>query len=111
MTSMSSRLLMLAVAASLVGATAACGGGSTPATSAPTTVAATSVAPTGGNADQFWPVVRNQKALLQGTQLAGLLTGGTPAGGKACLAQPAAMNQQLVDTAPPEVKANVKTLQ
>jgi len=114
MTSMPRRLLMLVVAVSFVGAVGACGG-SSPSTTAPTsstTSAPTSAAaPTGGSADQFCTVVREQKALLVGTQLPALMTSGTPDAWKAYLDQTAAANQQLVDTAPPEVKASVKTLQ
>src|SRR3954464_10914066 len=107
MTSMPRRLLMLVVALSFVGAVGACGG-SSPSTTAPTsstTSAPTSAAePTGGSADQFCTVVREQKALLVGTQLPALMTSGTPDAWKAYLDQTAAANQQLVDTAPPEVK-------
>ncbi len=56
-------------------------------------------------------MVRQQEVLLQGTALPALLASGTPAAWKTYLDQTAAMNQQLVDAAPPEVSANVKTLQ
>jgi hypothetical protein len=111
MMSMSRRLLMVALAVSVAGATAACGTASPTATPTASSLVTTSAASTSGNVDQFCTVVRQQKTLLQGTQLSGLLTGGTSDAWKAYLEQTATMNQQLVDTAPPEVKASVKTLQ
>lgn len=104
---------MLVVAVSFAGAVGACGGTSTP-TTAPTSAASaptSAAAPTGGSADQFCTVVREQKALLAGTQLPVLLASGTPDAWKTYLAQTAAANQQLVDAAPAEVKASVTTLQ
>lgn len=105
---------MLAVLVTAAGAVSACTSGSNstttgPATSAPATVTTT---PAGnGDAQQFCGVVKQQKALIQGAAIAGLLTGGTPDAWKAYLDQTAAMNQQLVNAAPPEIKASVKTLQ
>ena len=105
---------MFAVLLAAAGALSACTSGSNSTVTGPTTSApagATSPAAGGGNAQQFCGVVQQQKALLQGTAIAGLLTGGTPDAWKAYLDQTAAMNQQLVDAAPPEIKASVKTLQ
>jgi len=113
MTSMPRRLLMLVVAVSFVGAVGACGT-SSPSTTAPTTAVpapTSAAATTGGSADQFCAVVRDQKALLLGTQLPALMASGTTDAWKTYLDQTAAANQQLVDAAPPEVKASVKTLQ
>ena len=105
---------MLAVLFAAAGAVSACTSnsnstGAGPTTSAPAVV---TTSPAGvGDAQQFCGVVQQQKALIQGTAIAGLLTGGTPDAWKAYLDQTAAMNQQLVDAAPPEIKASVKTLQ
>lgn len=46
-----------------------------------------------------------------GTEMSNLLTNGTPAAWQSYLAEVTAMNQQLVDAAPSEVQASVKTLQ
>ena len=56
-------------------------------------------------------MVQQQRAVLQGTELAGLLAGGNADSWKAYLDKVTAMNQQLVDTAPAEIKADVKILQ
>jgi hypothetical protein len=66
-----------------------------------------------GSADAqgFCGVVQQQRTLLQGTELAGLLAGGNADAWKAYLDKVTAMNQQLVDTAPAEIKADVKILQ
>jgi hypothetical protein len=101
--------LVLAAAVFVVGTAGACGKDSpSPAGSASSPAVSTS---TGGSAEAFCAVVRQQKALLQGTQLAGLLATGTPAAWKTYLDQTATMNQQLADAAPTEIKASVKTLQ
>jgi len=113
MTSMPRRLLMLVVAVSFAGVVGACGS-SSPTTTAPTastTSVPTSAAPTGGSADQFCTVVRDQKAALQGTQLPVLMASGNPDAWKTYLDQTATANQQLVDAAPADIKASVKTLQ
>lgn len=110
MISMSRRMLMLSLVVSVVGVTAGCGAASPPVTPTASTQVTTSAAAS-GNVEQFCAVVRQQKTLLQGTELSGLLVGGTSEAWKAYLDKTATMNQQLVDTAPPEVKANVKTLQ
>jgi hypothetical protein len=47
---------------------------------------------------------------LQGTEVSSLLTGGSPAAWKAYLDRVTAMNTELVDAAPPQVKASVVTL-
>lgn len=113
MISIGRRLSMFAVLVAATGALTACTAGSTsagaPATSAPATT--TSAPAGGGDAQQFCGVVQQQKALIQGTAIAGLLTGGTPDAWKSYFEQTAAMNQQLVDAAPPDIKASVKTLQ
>jgi hypothetical protein len=111
MISMSRRLLMVSLVVSVAGATAACGADSPTVTPTASTLVTTTAASASGNVDQFCAVIRQQKTLLQGTELSGLLTGGTPDAWKAYLEKTATMNQQLVDTAPPEVKASVKTLQ
>ena len=48
---------------------------------------------------------------MQGGAIAGLLAGGGPDAWKAYFTQTTAMNQQLVDTAPDDIKASVETLQ
>jgi hypothetical protein len=104
-------MLMVAAAVFVVGMASACGGTPPAPTGSSSAPAATSAAAGVGSAEQFCAVVRQQKALLQGTQLAGLLTGGTPDAWKAYFDQTAAMNQQLVDAAPAEIQPSVKTLQ
>jgi hypothetical protein len=105
------QLVLLAVAVCVVGAAGACGGGGSPSSTGSQTPPATTAAAAGGSAEQFCAVVRQQKSTLQGTALASLMTGGTPAAWKAYFDQTTAMNQQLVDTAPAEVKPSVQTLQ
>ncbi|WP_432837807.1 hypothetical protein [Dactylosporangium sp. CA-092794] len=56
-------------------------------------------------------MVKEQKTLLQGTELSSLLTGGNAAAWKAYLDKTTAMNQQLVDAAPAEIQPSVKVLQ
>lgn len=87
--------------------------GAASATTATTgaTTAATTADASGGSDSDFCTTVKQQKATLVGTELGGLLTGGTPAAWKAYLAKTAAMNQKLVDTAPAEIKSSVETLQ
>jgi len=105
---------MFAVIVAAAGAVSACTSNSNSTGTGPTTSASSGVTnPPAGAADaqQFCGVVQQQKTLIQGTAIAGLMTGGTPDAWKAYLDQTATMNQQLVDTAPPEIKASVKTLQ
>jgi hypothetical protein len=112
MISIGRRLSMFAVAVAAMGAVTACTASSGPAGAGPASSAPASSAPAGGgDARQFCGVVQQQKAVIQGTAIAGLLTGGTPEAWKAYFDQTAAMNQQLVDAAPAEIKASVKTLQ
>jgi hypothetical protein len=105
------RMLPVVTALLVMGTAAACGSASPPAPTPSSAPAATSAAAAGGNAQQFCVVVGQQKAALQGTQLPTLLASGTPAAWKTYLDQTAAANQQLVDAAPAEIKASVKTLQ
>jgi hypothetical protein len=105
------RLVLLAVAVSVVGAAGACSGGGSPSSAGSQTPAATTAAAAGGSAEQFCSIVRQQKSVLQATALTSLLTGGTPDAWKAYLDQTTAMNQQLVDAAPAEIKPSVQTLQ
>jgi hypothetical protein len=91
------------------GGTAAAGATTKPA-GAPTTTATAAATAAGGGGD-FCAAVKQQKATLQGTELSSLLTGGTPAAWKAYLAKTAAMNQQLDDAAPAEIKPSVDVLQ
>jgi hypothetical protein len=104
------RLVLLAVAVSVVGAAGACSGGGSPSSAGTQTPAATTAA-AGGSAEQFCSIVRQQKSVLQATALTSLMTGGTPDAWKAYLDQTTAMNQQLVDAAPAEIKPSVQTLQ
>jgi hypothetical protein len=98
----------------LAGALGACkdSGGTTAAQPAAgtTTTTTTAAAASDGGGDKFCATVKQQKATLQGTELAGLLTGGTPAAWKAYLAKTAEMNQQLDDAAPAELKSSVDAL-
>ncbi len=109
--------MVLAAAVSVAGVLSACGSSSAPAASGPGASAAassTSTTVTGGgsgDAQQFCAVVKQQAKLLQGGGLAALLTGGSPDAWKTYLDQTATMNQQLVDAAPAEIQAKVKTLQ
>jgi hypothetical protein len=106
------RLSMFAVALAAMGAVTACTSSpepSSPATSAP--AAATSAPAGGGDAQAFCGIVQQQKETIQGTAVVGLLGNGTPDAWKAYFDQTTAMNQQLVDAAPADIKASVKTLQ
>lgn len=115
------RLSALTCAIVLVGSVAACRDDSTSTTAGATvaTTAATgspaapasATAATGSGSSEFCAVVEKQRALLQGTGLSTLLTGGQPAAWKAYLAQMGELNQELVDASPPEIAASVKTLQ
>ena len=114
MISISRRLPVLLWTLTVVGALSACNGSpsSPTATSSgqASTVATTSAAPasTGGDAQAFCGVVQQQRAVVQGTEMAGLLTGGSADAWRAYLDKVTTMNQQLVDTAPAEIKADVK---
>jgi len=113
MISIRRRMSIFVLAVAAIGAVSACTSNaaepSGPTTSAP---AVTTSAPAGGgDAQAFCGVVQQQKAVIQGTAIAGLLTTGTPDAWKAYFAQTAAMNQQLVDAAPADIKASVQTLQ
>jgi hypothetical protein len=103
------RWFVLVAAVLVVGTAGACGKDSPSPTDSASTPAATSAA--GGSAEAFCAVVQQQKALLQGTQMPALLASGTADAWKTYLDQTAAMNQQLVDAAPTEIKASAKTLQ
>jgi hypothetical protein len=112
------RLSVSVLALAVVGVVSACGGTSTSTSSgssSQTPLAGSSTSagsqPSGGDAQGFCAVVRQQRAVLQGTELSGLLVGGSTDAWKAYLAKVTAMNQQLVDTAPDQIQADVKTLQ
>jgi hypothetical protein len=104
-------------AAAVLGMVAACGAGSTSSgsgSSGQVSAAApvkSSVPAAGGDAHRFCAVVERELATLRGTEVTGLLAGGSPSAWKAYLDRVTAMNQQLVDAAPAEVKASVETLQ
>jgi hypothetical protein len=104
-------MMPVVAAVLIVGTAAACGSGSPSAPATSSAPAATSNAAASGGTQQFCALVGQQKAALQGTQLPTLLAGGTPAAWKTYLDETAAMNQQLVDAAPSEINASVKTLQ
>jgi hypothetical protein len=95
------------------GATTAAGATTQPAGAATTatTTTATTAPASGGDSGDFCTTVKEQKATLVGTELGGLLTGGTPAAWKAFLAKTAEMNQKLADTAPADIKPSVEALQ
>ena len=119
MKSTSLRLLMSVLVFAVVGLSSACGpdkssdtaGASQPASTAGASPSVGRSTPGRTDAQGFCSVVQQQRAVLQGTEMAGLLTGGNADAWKAYLAKVTAMNQQLVDTAPAEIKADVKTLQ
>jgi hypothetical protein len=102
-----------------VGLSSACGAAQSSGTASPSHPASTAgsspsvglSAPGSADAQGFCGVVQQQRAVLQGTELAGLLAGGNVDGWRAYLDKATTMNQQLVDTAPEEIKADVKTLQ
>jgi hypothetical protein len=114
MISISRRLPLLLCVLVVAGAVSACGGSKSPnsasASTAPTSASAAPSA-SGANVQAFCGVVSQQRAVLMGTEMSALLTNGTPAAWQAYLAEVTTMNQQLVDAAPPEVQASVKTLQ
>jgi hypothetical protein len=112
MTSTSFRLLMSVLMLAVVGLSSACGADQSSGTASPSQPASTAGSPTGSADTQgFCGVVQQQRAVLQGTELAGLLAGGNTDAWKAYLDKMTSMNQQLVDTAPAEIKADVKILQ
>jgi len=87
------------------GAPAATAGAATPsAAGIPATTAA------GRDVAGFCAKVRNQKAVLQGTELPSLLAGGSPAAWKAYFAKATTMNQQLDAAAPADIKPSVDVL-
>lgn len=92
-------------------ASAGSGSPSAVSTSAAASTASDVPAPAGDDAKQFCAVVKKQVTRFRGTELPGLLNGGTPAAWKAYFKASEAMNQQLVDTAPAEIRDTVKTLQ
>ena len=109
------RLLMSVLVFAVVGLSSACTAdqpSGTASASQPASAAGPAPAASGSDdAQGFCGVVQRQRALLQGTELAGLLAGGNADRWKAYLDKVTAMNQQLVDTAPEEIKADVETLQ
>ena len=119
MKSTSFRLLMSVLVFAVVGLSSACGADQSSGTAGPSQPASAAGSPpnveasVSGSADTqgFCAVVQQQRTVLQGTELAGLLAGGNADAWKAYLDKVTTMNQQLVDTAPAEIKADVKTLQ
>jgi len=119
MRSTSLRLLMTVVVFAAAGLSSACSADQSSGTASPSqpvsTAGVSSSAvpspPASVAAQEFCGVVQQQRAVLQGTELAGLLAGGNADAWKAYLDKVTAMNQQLVDTAPAEIKADVKILQ
>jgi hypothetical protein len=114
MISMSRRLYVPVLVLAAAGFLSACGGGSSNSTASntSTTAAASSpAAPAGGDAKGFCNLVEQDRAILQGTELSGLLTGGSADAWKAYLDKVTVMNQQLVDASPAEIQADMKTLQ
>ncbi len=115
MMSLSRRGYLPVLAVAVAGLLTACGGGSTSTSASssqtPSAATATTGAPAGGDAQKFCDIVKQQRRTLQGTELPALLAGGTADAWKAYLDKTAAMNQQLVDAAPAQLQADVKTLQ
>ena len=111
MTSIRQRLSVNVLALVVVGVASACAPGSSGQVAAGGPSASTSSASADGDAQAFCAVVQQQRAVLQGTELSALLTGGTAAAWIAYLDKATAMNQQLVDAAPTEIRPSVQTLQ
>jgi hypothetical protein len=116
MISLVRRSLLAVAATSLLAVTSACGGSSSPsagpAEEASAGAASATVTTTADSSSKkFCAVVKQQETLLQGGAVAGLLAGGSTSAWKAYLDQTAAMNQQLVDAAPADIRASVQTLQ
>jgi hypothetical protein len=99
--------LHLLGAAALVLGLSGCGGGSGGGTAA---TSAGGGAAAGNDVQAFCAVVKRQAAMMQSTELSSLLTGGSPAAWKAYFDKIDAMNQQLVDAAPADIKSAVSTL-
>jgi len=108
-------LLLLAGCGSS-GGSATTSGGQAAGASASSAVSAASVAPAasdpapaagGGDAAQFCAVVKQQQALVQGSELSKLVGGAGPAAWKAYFDKADAINQQLTDVAPDEIKASI----
>ena len=121
MKSTSVRLMMSVLVFAVVGLSGACGsnsdtttaGASSAATSTGSAPSPSAEPSTAGSADAngFCGAVQQQKALLQGSALTALLSNGTPDAWKSYLDKVTTMNQQLVDTAPAQIKADGKALQ
>jgi hypothetical protein len=115
MISLSRRAFLPVLAVAVAGLLTACGGGSTSTSASssqtPSAATATTGAPAGGDAQKFCDIVKQQRTTLQGTELPALMAGGSADAWKAYLDKTAAMNQQLVDAAPADIQADVKTLQ
>jgi hypothetical protein len=115
MISLSRRAYLPVLAVAVAGLLTACGGGSTSTSASssqtPSAATATTGAPAGGDAQKFCDIVKQQRTTLQGTELPALMAGGSADAWKAYLDKTAAMNQQLVDAAPADIQADVKTLQ
>jgi hypothetical protein len=115
MISLSRRAYLPVLAVAVAGLLTACGGGSTSTSASssqtPSAATATTGAPVGGDAQKFCDIVKQQRTTLQGTELPALMAGGSADAWKAYLDKTAAMNQQLVDAAPADIQADVKTLQ
>jgi hypothetical protein len=113
MISISRRLYVPVLVLAAAGFLGACGGGSSNSTASntSTTAAASPSAPATVDAQGFCGLVQQDRAILQGTELSGLLTGGGADAWKAYLDKVTVMNQQLVDAAPADIKADMKTLQ
>jgi len=116
------RRSVLVTAAAITVLTSACGAGSTTgsaSSAAATSAGAASVgaasvpapAPAGGDAQQFCGLVKQQLTTLQGTDLVKLIGGGSATAWKAYFDKATAMNQQLVDAAPAQIRPSVVTLQ
>jgi hypothetical protein len=110
-TSIRQRLLVYVCVLAFVGGASACGADPSGPVAAGGPSTSTSAAPADGDAQAFCGVVQQQRAVLQGTELSALLTGATAAAWMAYLDKATAMNQQLVDAAPTEIRPSVQTLQ
>jgi hypothetical protein len=111
---------LVTAAAAITVLTSACGAGSTtgaatPAATTPAPAASVAVAsapaPGGGDAQQFCGLVKTQLTTLQGTDLVKLIGNGSATAWKAYFDKTTAMNQQLVDAAPAQIRPSVMTLQ
>jgi hypothetical protein len=115
MISISRRLYVPVLVLAAAGFLSACGGGSSNSTASNTNSSApaspTAAKAAGGDASGFCALVKQDQAAIQNTEIPTLLASGTPDAWKAYFDKTTTMNQQLVDAAPADIQADMKTLQ